>query len=72
VLHDGANGPAISPRYPGGAGAMNHIFAMHVLRKIVQKEKVRREMQESTEMGLMYMGSVIVVVLSFSAFQYLA
>lgn len=51
---------------------MNHIFAMHVLRKIVQKEKVRREMQASTEMGLMYMGSVIVVVLSFSAFQYLA
>ena len=51
---------------------MNDIFAMHVLREIVQKEKVRREMEEITEMGLMYMGSVIVVVLSFPAFQYLA
>ena len=51
---------------------MNHIFAMQVLREIVQKEKVRREMEEITEMGLMYLRSVIVVVLSFPAFQYLA
>ena len=51
---------------------MNHIFAMHVLREIAQNEKVRREIEEITEMGLMYMRLVIVVVLSFSAFQYLA
>ena len=72
MLHDGANGPAISPRYSGGAGAMNHIFAMHVLREIAQSEKFRREIEEITEMGLMYLRSVIVVVLSFPAFQYLA
>ena len=72
MLHDGANGPAISPRYSGGAGAMNHIFAMNVLREIAQKEKVRHQMEEITRMGLMYMRSVIVVVLSFPAFQYLA
>ena len=51
---------------------MNHIFAMHVLREIAQKEKVRREMEEITEMGLLYMRSVIIIVLSFPAFQYLA
>ena len=51
---------------------MNHIFAMHVLREIAQNKKVRREIEEITEMGLMYMRSVIVVVLSFPAFQYLA
>ncbi len=51
---------------------MNHIFAMHVLREIAQSEKVRREIEEITEMGLMYMRSFIVVVLSFPAFQYLA
>ena len=51
---------------------MNRIFTMHVLREIAQKEKVRREMEEITEMGLMYMRSVIVVILSFPAFQYLA
>ena len=51
---------------------MNHIFAMHVLHEIVQNENVRREVEEITEMGLMYMRSVIVVVLSFPVFQYLA
>ena len=51
---------------------MNHIFAMHVLREIAQNEKVRGEIEEITEMGLIYMRSVIVVVLSFPAFQYLA
>ena len=51
---------------------MNHIFAMHVLREIAQNKKVSHEFEEITEMGLMYIRSVIVVVLSFPAFQYLA
>ena len=51
---------------------MNQIFAVHALRELATNEVARDEIAEIAKVGLMYMGAVIVVVLSFPAFQYLA
>ena len=48
---------------------MNHFFVFHALREWAQNKRTRREVGQ---MGLMYIGAVIVVVLSFPVFRYLA
>jgi hypothetical protein len=48
---------------------MNRIFSLQALRELANNGRVRREI---TEIGLMYGGAGIVVVLSFPAFQYVA
>ena len=48
---------------------MNHIFVFHALHEWAKNEQARHEVGQ---MGLMYMGAVIVVVMSFPAFRYLA
>jgi hypothetical protein len=48
---------------------MNHIFTFHALRELAQNERARRDIGQ---MVLMYIGAVVIVVLSFPVFRYLA
>lgn len=48
---------------------MDRFFVVHALCELAKNEQMRREM---SQIGLMYMGAVIIAVLSFPAFQYLA